>query len=379
MRDNDHIPVLLQPVLDVFFATNPPAPSGGVARGSASAGGAVLSGAQRTRAGSQFEPEGPSSIPRPLTLVDATAGLGGHAAAIAQRLPPGSTVVLNDLDSANLTHAAARVAAAAPSVTILTHRGNFAALPRWLTGQTPPLSADLLLADLGFASPQVDNASRGLSFLHDGPLDMRFNTEAGTTAADLIASLPEADLAQIIYEWGDERHSRAIARGIVEARKADPITTTARLGEVVRHALRGKVPPREVTGNDPATKTFQALRIAVNDEIGNLMALLDQIEKAAFAAKRAPRATDHAALGAIGAVGTKPTNPLWLNPGATLAFISFHSLEDRPVKQAFAKLVDSDLADEGTHKGKIVTADDAELAANPRARSAKLRAIRLKS
>lgn len=360
MRDNDHIPVLLEPVLDILF--NPPAPSGGVARGSASAGGVGLG----------------ASVSRPLTLVDCTAGLGGHAAAIAHRLPPGSTVVLNDLDSANLTHAAARVAAAAPTATILTHRGNFAALPRWLTGQTPPLAADLLLADLGFASPQVDNASRGLSFLHDGPLDMRFNPEAGTTAADLIASLPESDLAQIIYEWGDERHSRAIARGIVEARKAEPITTTARFGEVVRHALRGKVPPKEVTGNDPATKTFQAIRIAVNDEIGNLHALLDQIEKAAFAAKKASRATDHAVLGVIGAGRVKTTAPLWLNPGATIALISFHSLEDRPVKQALAKLVDAELADEATHKGKVITADDAELAANPRARSAKLRAIRLK-
>ncbi|MDP1662250.1 MAG: 16S rRNA (cytosine(1402)-N(4))-methyltransferase, partial [Phycisphaerales bacterium] len=215
MRDQDHIPVLLEPVLHVLT----PHPPGDAARAG-----------------------------RPLTFLDCTAGLGGHAAAIATTLPSASTVILNDLDAANLTHAAARVAAAAPSIHTLTHRGNFAALPRWLTQQQPPITVDLLLADLGFASPQVDNPQRGLSFLHDGPLDMRFNPEAGTTAADLIASLPEADLAQIIYEWGDERHSRAIARALVEARKTAPITTTARFGEVVRYALRGKVPPREITG-----------------------------------------------------------------------------------------------------------------------------------
>jgi len=340
VRDNDHIPVLLQPVLDIFFH---PSPEG------------------RGRGWGSSEPAKPTPSDlarRPRTLLDCTAGLGGHAAALAASLPKGSTVILNDLDAANLAHAAARVTAAAPSATILTHRGNFAALPRWLTQQQPPVAADLLLADLGFASPQVDNPQRGLSFLHDGPLDMRFNPEAGTTAADLIASLPEADLAQIIYEWGDERHSRAIARALVEARKSAPITTTARFGEVVRAALRGKVPPREATGTDPATKTFQALRIAVNDEIGNLNALLDLIEKAAIAAKAG--------------------RPTWLAPGATIALITFHSLEDRPVKHAFARLVENDLAEQATPKGKPISADDAELSANPRARSAKLRAVHLK-
>lgn len=324
MRDADHISVLLAPVIETLLSNRP------------------------------------ASLTQPLTYLDCTAGLGGHAAAIAERLAPGSTVILSDLDQANLTHAAARVAQAAPATAVLTHHGNFASLPHWLSPQSQ--RADLLLADLGFASPQIDDPARGLSFLRDGPLDMRFDPSRGEganggTAADLVASLSEADLTQILFEWGEERHARAVARAIVEARKDNRIATTGQLAEVVHAALRGKVPPRQVTGIDPATKTFQALRIAVNDEIGNLFALLDHIEKAARAAKAG-----------------KPT---WLAPDATLAFISFHSLEDRPVKQVFARLVESGLAREATPKGKPISADDAELAANPRARSAKLRAVRL--
>jgi 16S rRNA (cytosine1402-N4)-methyltransferase len=202
-----------------------------------------------------------------------------------------------------------------------------------------------------------------MSFLRDGPLDMRFDPSLrssgakGGTAADLVASLSEEDLAQILYEWGEERHSRAVARGIVEARKGGRIETTGHLADIVRAALRGKVPPRQVTGIDPATKTFQALRIAVNDEIGNLFALLDHVEKAARAVKAG--------------------RPTWLRTGATVAFISFHSLEDRPGQQAFAGMVEAGLAQEGTLKGKPLTAGDEELAGNPRARSAKLRAVRL--
>ncbi|HZW07753.1 MAG TPA: 16S rRNA (cytosine(1402)-N(4))-methyltransferase, partial [Phycisphaerales bacterium] len=201
MRDTDHIPVLLGPVLHVLR------PAGAATADAAS----------------------------PLTFLDATAGLGGHAAAIARRLPAGSTVILNDLDAGNLDHAAARVAREAPHAAILTHRGNFAALPRWLADRG--LSAHLFLADLGFASPQVDDPARGLSFLRDGPLDMRFDPTARTSAAELIASLPEQDLAQIIFEYGDERHSRAIARAVVEARRRAPITTTAQLADTVRASL----------------------------------------------------------------------------------------------------------------------------------------------
>ncbi|HYD00324.1 MAG TPA: 16S rRNA (cytosine(1402)-N(4))-methyltransferase RsmH [Phycisphaerales bacterium] len=351
MRDTDHIPVLLGPVLDVL-RPSPPDGSGGSA-GVATAGAAT-----------------------PLTFLDATAGLGGHAAAIARHLPAGATVILNDLDAGNLDHAAARVAREAPHAAVLTHRGNFAALPRWLAERG--LSADLFMADLGFASSQVDDPARGLSFSRDGPLDMRLDPTARTSAAELIASLPEPDLAQIIFEYGDERHSRAIARAIVEARKRSPLTTTAQFAETVRAALRGKVPPREVTGIDPATKTFQALRIAVNDELGNLHALLDQIEKAArlpLPGGEGPGAGFQRSV----QVSTEPLRERrpWLAPRATIAVITFHSLEDRPVKQSFVRLVESGRAEHATPKGKPISGDEAELQANPRARSAKLRAVRL--
>jgi 16S rRNA (cytosine1402-N4)-methyltransferase len=300
----------------------------------------------------------PSIASAPFTYVDCTAGLGGHAAAVAAKLATGSVIVLNDLDAGNLTHAAARVKETSPNVNVREHHGSFAALPRWMESQA--LAADLVLADLGFASPQVDDPARGLSFLRDGPLDMRFDAQTGrATAAELVASLPEADIAQILFEWGEERHSRAIARGVVEARKRAPITTTGQLAQIVRDALRGKVPPREVTGIDPATKTFQALRIAVNDEIGSLMGLLDSIEK--------------------GARAVKAGKPSWLRQGATVCVITFHSLEDRPVKQAFARLVDQGLAVEGTPKGKPLAAGEDEVRANPRARSAKMRAVLLKN
>lgn len=298
----------------------------------------------------------PPSLHVPKTYVDCTAGLGGHATAVAQRLAAGSAVVLNDLDEGNLVHASARVAGAAPGVRVAARHGNFAGLPRWLAEHG--LLADLVLADLGFASPQVDDAGRGMSFQRDGPLDMRFDVsvkEGRATAADLVASLPEADLAQVLFEWGEERHARAVARGIVEARKRERIVTTGRLAEIVGEALRGKVPPRQVTGVEPATKTFQALRIAVNDEIGNLMGFLDSVEK--------------------GARALRTGKPGWLKPGAVVCVITFHSLEDRPVKQAFAKLVEQGLAREGTVKGKPVSASDEEIRVNPRARSAKMRAV----
>lgn len=295
-----------------------------------------------------------SAAARPnLVYADCTAGLGGHAALVAQRLGPGGTVALADLDPGNLAHAAARLKALPQPPVVRTFPGNFAALPHGL--RSAGLAADLVLADLGFASPQVDDPARGLSFSKDGPLDMRLDPASPRTAAGLVATLPERELAEIIREYGEERHAILVARAIVAARKAvpaAPLTTTAALAAVVRSALRGKYDPG---GIDPATRTFQALRIAVNDELGNLAALLDAIADAA---------ADLAA-----------GRPTWLRPGARIAVISFHSLEDRPVKQAFAALV---------AKGRAVDLLDgpvgptpAEVAGNPRSRSAKLRAIAL--
>lgn len=278
-------------------------------------------------------------------FVDATAGLGGHAAAIAPRLGPTGTVVLNDLDPGNLSRAQARVLAACePGPTVLCVRGNFADLPAWLNNKG--LSADLLLADLGFASTQVDDASRGLSFAREGPLDMRLDPDSPTTAADLIARLDERDLADLIYEFGEERASRRIARKIVEARRAAPIATTGQLASIVRRALGGGR-----SRIDPATRTFQALRIAVNDELGSLTALLEAI-----------------GLAARGESG-------WLTPGARVGIIAFHSLEDRPVKRAFVALDEAGVATRLTRK--IVRAGDDERAANPRSRSARLRVVQI--
>lgn len=280
---------------------------------------------------------------------DATAGLGGHAAEVGVVLGAGGTVVLSDLDAGNLARAEQRVATcggAAGSPKVMAAAGNFAMLPRVLADRG--MKADMLLADLGFASSQMDDSARGLSFMREGPLDMRLDPSAKLTAAQLVASASEVELANIIFEFGEDRMSRRIARRIVEARASTPIVTTTQLAEVVKSAL-----PRVGDGIHPATRTFQALRIAVNDELGNLNALLDAIGDAAKAA-------------AAGA-------PTWLAPGARAAIISFHSLEDRPVKQAMGAW-----SERGWVTGlsrKPVTPSDEELERNPRSRSAKLRGV----
>lgn len=279
------------------------------------------------------------------TFLDCTAGLGGHALEIARRVGPSGLVILNDLDPANLDRAAAAVrASGVPTLPIL---GNFAELPHAL--QARGLAADLLLADLGFASSQVDDPARGFSFSRDGPLDMRLNPASPTTAAHLVASLPEHELARIIRDFGEDRNARRIAAAIVRERALHPFLTTAQLADAVRRASPSHGPIH------PATRTFQALRIAVNDELGALDALLGHLR---VEAERLSRGLP----------------PRWLRPGARIAFISFHSLEDRPVKHALADLKKS--IPNCTLTGPV-TPSDAELDANPRARSAKLRALAL--
>jgi len=291
------------------------------------------------------------------TAVDATAGLGGHAVAIAERIGPTGTLVLFDLDPGNLERAAARVNALTSPPKVVTHHASFADAPRILAGAG--LSADLVLADLGFASPQVDDASRGFSFSRDGPLDMRLNPSAPITAAELVNTLPELELAEMIRDLGEEPWplAKRIASKIGQSRATGPISRTAQLASVVRSALPSRRPGHSI---DPATKTFQALRIAVNDELGSLNALLSAVERASSAGSSG---------GAVGGVRS------WLKGGARVGVISFHSLEDRPVKQSFARLVERGVAAELTRKP--VTASDQELGLNPRARSAKLRAIRV--
>lgn len=287
--------------------------------------------------------------PRPgETFVDCTAGLGGHAARIADELGSAGTVVLNDLDPGNLARASERVRATfAGRVEAIC--GNFAELPRTLAARG--MRANMVLADLGFASNQVEAGERGFSFSREGPLDMRLGPALRTTAADLVASLPEAELARIISEYGEERHAGRIARKLVQARDRGPISTTTQLAAIVRAAA-----PSAPGSIDPATRTFQALRIAVNDELGNLEALLAAVERDA---KRG-----------AGQDGE------WLARGARVAIISFHSLEDRAVKQAFARL--------GAEGCEVLTprprvAEEDEVRANARSRSAKLRVVRLAS
>lgn len=279
--------------------------------------------------------------------VDCTVGLGGHAEAIAARLGPSGTLVLNDLDEGNLASAADRLSRLLDKPRLIQLQGNFAEIPRKLIEQG--LRADVVLADLGFASPQVDDPARGFSFMREGPLDMRLDPAAPISAASLVNELSERELATIIRGYGEERQALRIARKLVAARAEAPISTTTRLASLIHEAVGPRRPQDRI---DPATRTFQALRIAVNDEIGSLERLLDAVRRAAAA----------------------PANA-WLAPGARIGVISFHSLEDRPVKNAFRDLVDSGLARALTRKP--VVAGDAECAANPRARSAKLRAIQL--
>jgi 16S rRNA (cytosine1402-N4)-methyltransferase len=267
-------------------------------------------------------------------VVDATVGAGGHAALIAARLGEAGRLIGLDQDDAMLALARPRLAGL--PVTLVHDR--FDRLPRVLE-ELGIGKVDGVLADLGICSDQLDDPERGLSFARPGPLDMRMNTQEGETARDLIHRLNERDLADLIYRYGEERFSRRIARRVVEARRRAPIGTTEQLAELVRSCVpraRGRA------AIDPATRTFQALRIAVNDEIKALERLLEAL----------PRA---------------------LRPGGAAVLISFHSLEDRLVKQA---LRNREVWEEKTRKP--VTAGDEEVASNPRARSAKLRAARLR-
>jgi len=276
------------------------------------------------------------------TYLDCTAGLGGHAAAIAPALTASGTIILNDADPANLAHATAHIQALPNAPKVHALHGNFAEIP-WKLRDQP---VDMLLADLGFASSQMDDAARGFSFMREGPLDMRMDPTLPTSAADLVNTLPEAELRRLLWDFGEEKAARTIARKLVQARRELPITTTSQLAETVRSVVRP-----QAGGIHPATKTFQALRIAVNDELGSLDALLGAVRRSA---------TGKSSL---------------LKPGARVGIIAFHSLEDRPVKHCFADLIKDGLA-EDVSDGAVKPADD-EVDGNPRSRSATLRVIRI--
>ncbi len=285
------------------------------------------------------------------TYADGTAGLGGHAKAIAEAMKSAGgagTIVLNDVDPKNLAFACEYVQQYGEGSTVVCVQGNFAELPHTLRAKG--LAANMLLADLGFSSNQLEDAARGMSFMRDGALDMRLDPTLPVSASDLVNTLSEGELARILLEFGEEHGARRIARKLVESRAQNPIVSSGQLAELVRAALPSGHGPI-----DPATKTFQALRIAVNDELGSLEGLLGLIEQAAAQVQ----------------CGT----PKWLARGARVAIISFHSLEDRLVKHAFARMVKSGVAEDITN-GPVVASEN-ELASNPRARSAKLRVVRL--
>jgi 16S rRNA (cytosine1402-N4)-methyltransferase len=281
------------------------------------------------------------AIKRGGTYIDATVGLGGHSFEIAKRLgAPGHLIGL-DKDPAALAIARERLvvgrsslvggeAADWPQITLL-HR-SFADL----ANDGRRTAYDGILADIGVSSLQLNNAARGFSFQAEGPLDMRMNPQAERTAEQVVNQVDEVTLANLIYEFGEERRSRRIARAIVRSR---PIRSTVQLADVISAAARPM--NQAVRRIHPATRTFQALRIFVNDELKDLQALLSA----------APRL---------------------LKPGGRLVIISFHSLEDRIVKDALR---------EGVKQGhyelltkKPVTASEEEVDRNPRSRSAKLRA-----
>ena len=285
------------------------------------------------------------AIRRGGTYIDATVGLGGHSVEIAKRLGPQGHLIGFDKDPQALEVARQRLAGVRgeqPRITLL--HSSYANV----TQHVQAASADGLLADLGVSWLQFGDPARGFSFQAEGPLDMRMNPHQERTADQVVNHMREGDLANVIYEFGEERRSRRIARAIVRAR---PIRSTAHLAHVISAALRsmnphpdtGKTGPRRgpLERIHPATRTFQAIRILVNRELDDLKALLD------------------------GA-------PVVCKPRGRLVVISFHSLEDRIVKDAMR---------EGARQGqykvltkKPVTPGELEIASNPRARSAKLRA-----
>ena len=278
--------------------------------------------------------------------LDGTFGRGGHARGVLEKLGPGGRLLLMDKDPEAIAEAERSFG---DDTRVSIRRGSFAALGDW------DLAHDLdgVLFDLGVSSPQLDVAQRGFSFGKDGPLDMRMDPEAGESAAQWLARAEEREIADVLWTWGEEKQSRRIARAIVARRAQQPLTRTAELAELI-----ASVVPRGKPGSDkgrihPATRSFQAIRIHINAELADLEAGLD------------------AALAA-------------LKPGGRLAVISFHSLEDRMVKQFIARHAKAPPANRRlpqvqafvpalVDRSGAIRADAAELSANPRARSAVLR------
>lgn len=273
--------------------------------------------------------------------VDVTTGAAGHARALLERIGPTGRLIALDRDPDNLSQARQNLEAVGHPFAL--HHANFAGLPTVLATEGVE-AIDLLIADLGMSSMQVDDADRGFSYVRDGPLDMRMDRSRGRTAADLLATLDAGALAQALRELGDEPAAERIAAAIVTARQQQPLQRTTELARVIQQAVGQtdwRLHPQPGKWNlHPAARTFQALRLLVNREIANLEELLRVL-------------------------------PQWLRPGGRAAFISFHSGEDRLVKAAFRDGKMAGIYEEISPEPLRPTF--AERTANPRSRSAKLR------
>ena len=265
------------------------------------------------------------------TIVDGTLGGGGHCRALASLVGNLGSVIALDRDPLAISRAEQQLTGLPVSVA----QASYCELPQILS-EINCHGVDGVILDLGLSSDQLEDQDRGFSFSSDGPLDLRFDPTSGKPAWHLVNRLGENQIANLIYQFGEERFSRRIARRIVARRKSQPLRTARELAELVRSC----VPRSKKSTIDSATRTFQALRIFVNDELGRLDKALRTI-------------------------------PQCLHPGGTLAIISFHSLEDRKVKQAFR---DDKQLEVVTKKPIVPTI--AEREANPRSRSAKLRVAR---
>ncbi|MDP4096943.1 16S rRNA (cytosine(1402)-N(4))-methyltransferase RsmH [Paenibacillus sp. P96] len=288
--------------------------------------------------------------------VDCTLGGAGHSSVIASRLGSKGRLIAFDQDDWALNNAKDKLSEHGGKVTLV--RSNFRNLEARLSELDIPMNngvpqVDGILFDLGVSSPQFDEGERGFSYNHDAPLDMRMDQEGPLTAKDIVNEWPEEEIARILYQYGEEKFSRRIARTMIERRKVKPIQTTGELVEIIKEGIPAAA---RRTGGHPAKRSFQALRIAVNDELKALESALHQAVRC-------------------------------LAPGGRVSVITFHSLEDRICKQIFASYLEKCTCPpdfpmcvcggKGVLKlvnRKPVTAGEEELALNPRSRSAKLRA-----
>ncbi|HEU5181755.1 MAG TPA: 16S rRNA (cytosine(1402)-N(4))-methyltransferase RsmH [Candidatus Polarisedimenticolia bacterium] len=290
------------------------------------------------------------SVPRGGMAIDCTVGGGGHARALLEAVGPSGRVVGLDRDAESLARAAGALRDFEDR--FLPIHADYRDLSR-IAAERGLGRVDAILADFGFSSLQMDDPGRGFSFSADGPLDMRLDRSQGETAADLLATVDETELTRLLRQYGEEPRAPRLARAILRARSAEPIRTTRQLANIVE-----KTSPRTSGRIHPATRVFQALRIAVNDELEGLERFIEEACRL-------------------------------LIPGGRAAFIAFHSLEDRKVKQTLVRLVPHCVCPPSLPRcvcgtpgivdlvnRKAVRPSDAELRANPRARSARLRAAR---